>query len=410
MLTITEQQPTYTMGPRRCLGKKLKMFLLPLDLVPGLDCLGPLPCPALDLVPGVGTTELSSLDEQCRTSNMNEAARTEREKEELRLRLAEKKRSVEALHKDDENSLTAMKHIWKYRYYKVAEVRSQYKLVFRLAKERIVNRKFVSGWTSTIAFLMLMIGVAVFYYLDDFAGVEKHSEAMFAFNTLGNLLEKCGIEESPNTSFPLLKEIKFLIKALSSKDKATKREVQPLLCKLKFKGACGDDFQDIKELYRVEDEVKNSLNDVPVQVKKDLVLEVTAKHGLLTCNNSLTAGKKLREKLAIKSLKVYSGHVIHCYDDFFLQGKHNTPKGGDIIPQKVLRVTVTNITLQYLVASCAALLLMRDEVSLRWKYGAVIWWVKVRWCWARTAQSWFPSPTQFHGNARYILSERYSRN
>ena len=45
---------------------------------------------------------------------------------------------------------------------------------------------------------MFKIGIFVLNYLDDLASAETLDNASFAFDTLGTILEKCGIEESKN--------------------------------------------------------------------------------------------------------------------------------------------------------------------------------------------------------------------
>lgn len=56
--------------------------------------------------------------------------------------------------------------------------------------------------TNAIAFIMFKIGILVLNYLDDLASTEKSDVAKFAYNTLGEILDKCGIEESKNKSCP----------------------------------------------------------------------------------------------------------------------------------------------------------------------------------------------------------------
>ena len=48
---------------------------------------------------------------------------------------------------------------------------------------------------------MFKIGILVSNYLDDFASSETRERAEFAYQTLGAILEKCGIEESKEKAF-----------------------------------------------------------------------------------------------------------------------------------------------------------------------------------------------------------------
>ena len=99
-------------------------------------------------------------------------------------------------------------------------------------------------------------------YLDDFASTETQNKAEFVYQTLGAILEKCGIEEAKDKSCPpstimtfvgvlfntatltieitpgRLAEIKLLIVVWLNKSKATLKEVQSLLGKLNFIAAC----------------------------------------------------------------------------------------------------------------------------------------------------------------------------
>lgn len=50
--------------------------------------------------------------------------------------------------------------------------------------------------TNAVAFIMFKIGIYIINYLDDLASTETSDRAQFAYNTLGAILEKCGIEEA----------------------------------------------------------------------------------------------------------------------------------------------------------------------------------------------------------------------
>ena len=56
--------------------------------------------------------------------------------------------------------------------------------------------------TNAIAFIMFKIGILILNYLDDFASAETSDRAEFAYQTLGTILEKCGIEESKEKACP----------------------------------------------------------------------------------------------------------------------------------------------------------------------------------------------------------------
>ena len=56
--------------------------------------------------------------------------------------------------------------------------------------------------TNAIAFIMFKIGILILNYLDDFASAETPDRAEFAYQTLGTILEKCGIEESKEKACP----------------------------------------------------------------------------------------------------------------------------------------------------------------------------------------------------------------
>ena len=109
---------------------------------------------------------------------------------------------------------------------------------------------------------MLKIGIYILNYLDDLAFAETSDRARFAYNTLGAILEKCGIEEAKNKSCPpsavmtfisivfntekmtmgvtpgRLHEIQLLLQTLLGKETASLKEIQSLLGKLNFITAC----------------------------------------------------------------------------------------------------------------------------------------------------------------------------
>ncbi|WAR15408.1 hypothetical protein MAR_005513, partial [Mya arenaria] len=84
-------------------------------------------------------------------------------------------------------------------------------------KQTVDDRQIILGLSSCTSGAQRVTSAFLMWKL------EKHLEAMFVYNTLGNLLEKCGIAPE------ILVEIMLLIKAWLSRDKATKREVKSLL-------------------------------------------------------------------------------------------------------------------------------------------------------------------------------------
>ena len=116
--------------------------------------------------------------------------------------------------------------------------------------------------TNAISFMMLQIGIAILNYLDDLAGAESKENAVFAFNCLGAILQKCGFEESKEKATPpseimsflgvlfntvtmtmeitpeRLEEIRKLTQSWLEKDSASLKQIQPLLGKLNFVAAC----------------------------------------------------------------------------------------------------------------------------------------------------------------------------
>ena len=116
--------------------------------------------------------------------------------------------------------------------------------------------------TNAISFIMLQIGIAILNYLDDLAGAERKENAVFAYNCLGSVLQKCGFEESTEKASPpseimsflgvlfstltmtmeitpeRLIEIRKLIQLWLNKEYASLKQVQSLLGKLNFIAAC----------------------------------------------------------------------------------------------------------------------------------------------------------------------------
>ena len=116
--------------------------------------------------------------------------------------------------------------------------------------------------TNAIVFIMFKIGLCVLNYLDDLASAETADKAVFSYNTLGAILEKCGIEEAKNKACPpstimtfigilfntekltmevtpeRLYEIQHLLQTWLDKETASLREIQSLLGKLNFVASC----------------------------------------------------------------------------------------------------------------------------------------------------------------------------
>lgn len=154
--------------------------------------------------------------------------------------------------------------------------------------------------TNAIAFILLGMGIAILNYLDDLAGVEQKERAEFAYLTLGQVLKNCGIEEAYNKSSPpseimtflgvlfntltmtmeitpeRLKEIKILIKSWLNRQNASIRDIQSLLGKLNFVGACVKPSRVfisrllnwLRQLYGFKCSI---LHQIPEEVQKDLL-------------------------------------------------------------------------------------------------------------------------------------------
>ena len=116
--------------------------------------------------------------------------------------------------------------------------------------------------TNAIAFIMFKIGIYILNYLDDLASAETVDKAQFAYETLGAVLHKCGIEEAKKKACPpstvmtfigilfntekltmevtteRLHEIRYLLQSWLDRDTASLKEIQSLLGKLNFIAAC----------------------------------------------------------------------------------------------------------------------------------------------------------------------------
>ena len=54
--------------------------------------------------------------------------------------------------------------------------------------------------TNAFSFILLNIGLAVLNYFHDFGSVERKDCALFAFQTVRNVLKRSGLEEAPEKS------------------------------------------------------------------------------------------------------------------------------------------------------------------------------------------------------------------
>ena len=143
--------------------------------------------------------------------------------------------------------------------------------------------------------------MAILNYLDNLAGAKKKDNALFAYGCLGRVLEKCGIEESPEKSCPpseimvhvflgvlfntitmtvevtpqRLTEIRSLIKRWLEKISATLKEIQSLLGKLNFVAACvrpsrifvSRMLNWLRSIYHSS----NIQHSIPDEIRKDLL-------------------------------------------------------------------------------------------------------------------------------------------
>jgi len=152
--------------------------------------------------------------------------------------------------------------------------------------------------TNAVAFIMFKIGFAVLNYLDDLAGVEKKENVEFAYQCIGELLRRCGLEESVDKACPpcqvmvflgvlfntitmtvevtpeRLKEIKELLGVWLGKEEATLKELQSVIGKLNFVAACvrpGRIFISrllnwLRQIYSMESQKVK----IPEDVRRDL--------------------------------------------------------------------------------------------------------------------------------------------
>ena len=154
--------------------------------------------------------------------------------------------------------------------------------------------------SNAFAFMMFNFGFSCLNYLDDFAGAENEQNATFAFLLLRELFRKSGIEEAADKASPpsqimvflgvlfnsnsmtmeitseRLVEIRSLINDWLVKEFASLKEIQQLLGKLNFVGAC------VRSSRIFVNRILNWLRDcyatssvkykVPLEMKKDLVM------------------------------------------------------------------------------------------------------------------------------------------
>ena len=153
--------------------------------------------------------------------------------------------------------------------------------------------------TNAISFILLQMGIAILNYLDDFAGAERRDNAIFTYNCLGTVLQKCGFVESIEKASPpseimsflgvlfntltmtmeitpeRLTEIRHLIRTWLKKENATLKQVQSLLGKLNFIAACVKPSRIFvsRLLIWLRSIYSSSEFDhlIPLSVKKDLI-------------------------------------------------------------------------------------------------------------------------------------------
>ena len=168
--------------------------------------------------------------------------------------------------------------------------------------------------TNAITFIMFKIGISVLNYLDDLSSAETRENAVFAYNTLGSILEKCGIEESKNKACPpntimifigvlfntekmtievtqeRLNEMQLLLQTWLCKSTASLKEIQSILGKLNFIAACvrpgrvfiGRLLQWLKVLNKSHNPREQVY--IPDYVKKDILWW----HKFLPCYNGIS--------------------------------------------------------------------------------------------------------------------------
>jgi hypothetical protein len=146
---------------------------------------------------------------------------------------------------------------------------------------------------------MWNVGLPCLNYLDDFAGVENEHTALFAFNFLREIFIKSGIEEDVDKACrpsqvmiflgflfdsrtmtmqvteERLKEIKGIVFSWLDRDTASLKDIQRLLGKLNFVGACVRSSRVfINRILNWLRECYDSHLDVfqiPFEVRKDLL-------------------------------------------------------------------------------------------------------------------------------------------
>jgi hypothetical protein len=149
---------------------------------------------------------------------------------------------------------------------------------------------------------MYNFGFCTLNYLDDFGGAENKEDAFFAFSLLRSLLFKSGIEEAFDKACPpseimvflgvlfnsrkmtmevtekRLAEIRLLVDIWLSKNTASLKEIQKLLGKLNFVGACVKSSRVfinrilnwLRDCY-ASNESHSANHMIPQEVKKDLL-------------------------------------------------------------------------------------------------------------------------------------------
>ena len=136
--------------------------------------------------------------------------------------------------------------------------------MYRFKKKKLIKikNKQIENKDICLHLKQFLIGIDILNYLDDLAGCERPEKSWDAFNNLGQILDRCGFEESvekacpPNTKMILvgilfdtknltisidgqrLAEISQLVLDWLTKQVCNKKDLQSLLGKLNFVSQC----------------------------------------------------------------------------------------------------------------------------------------------------------------------------
>lgn len=155
--------------------------------------------------------------------------------------------------------------------------------------------------TNAVVFILFKLGIMILNYLDDLAGAETKSNAQFAYDTLGMVLSKCGLEEAKDKACPpsevmiflgilfntvsmtmevteeRLQEIRDLVILWLHYDSVSLKQIQSLIGKLNFVASCVKPSRIfisrlLQWLRSIDKTCTNSVtHKIPNYVKKDLV-------------------------------------------------------------------------------------------------------------------------------------------